>query len=211
MAEKAEIVTFGKYKGLPVTAMLQDVQYCDWLMQQNWFCDRYKAIHTLIINNFGQPSETPEHNRLQNYILKQNVIEQIVKYFTNKNTKIGDIEAEPEVDGWDIKINWFEYKCEKECEHFEKGCPFRYSHCLPRSVLIEVKPSIGDDYPSIIRQMKANSIRDPYGEKMLIYQQYNGVGVSEYDMIAQFKMCGFDVCRLDEKSLMKWMDELQVN
>ena len=59
--------------------------------------------------------------------------------------------------------------------------------------------------------MKTNSVRVPYCEIMLIYQQYNGVGVSEEDMIAQFKMCGFDVCRLDEKSLMKWMDEPQVN
>lgn len=62
---KAEIVPFGKYKGQPVEALAQDKEYCEWLIAQDWFRAKFTAIHTLIINNFGEPSETPEHNQLQ--------------------------------------------------------------------------------------------------------------------------------------------------
>jgi hypothetical protein len=59
------IVPFGKYKGQPLEALQQDQAYCEWLVGQDWFRTRFTAIHTLIINNFGTPGETPEHNQLQ--------------------------------------------------------------------------------------------------------------------------------------------------
>ena len=60
-----EIVPFGKYKGRPVEALAADRSYTDWLTAQPWFRDRYQGIYTLIINNFTEPSETPEHNAFQ--------------------------------------------------------------------------------------------------------------------------------------------------
>src|SRR6266699_159773 len=65
MSKPADIVPFGKYKGKPVEVLAQDREYCDWLASQDWFRSRFTAIHTLIVNNFGEPSETPEHNALQ--------------------------------------------------------------------------------------------------------------------------------------------------
>ena len=62
---KTEIVPFGRYKGQPVEALAQDKEYCEWLIAQDWFRPKFTAIHTLIINNFGVPDETPEHNALQ--------------------------------------------------------------------------------------------------------------------------------------------------
>lgn len=59
------IVPFGKYKGQPVEVLAQDKEYCDWLAGQDWFRTRFTAIHTLIVNNFGAPAETPDHNALQ--------------------------------------------------------------------------------------------------------------------------------------------------
>jgi hypothetical protein len=64
MAENS-VVPFGKYKGQPVEVIAEDRQYCDWLLAQAWFIQRYPQLHTLVINNFGEPSETPEHNALQ--------------------------------------------------------------------------------------------------------------------------------------------------
>jgi hypothetical protein len=60
-----KIVTFGKYKGQPVEALAADRQYFEWLSGQAWFRERYQNIYTLIVNNFAEPNETPEHNRLQ--------------------------------------------------------------------------------------------------------------------------------------------------
>jgi hypothetical protein len=65
MTDDTRVVPFGKYKGQPVEVLAADKSYCDWLAGQDWFRDRYTTIHTLIVNNFREPSETPEHNALQ--------------------------------------------------------------------------------------------------------------------------------------------------
>jgi len=59
------IVPFGKYRGQPIEALATDRDYCDWLMGQTRFRERYGAVYTLIVNNFAEPSATPEHNALQ--------------------------------------------------------------------------------------------------------------------------------------------------
>jgi hypothetical protein len=63
MAE-LNIIPFGKYKDQPVDVLKSDKQYLDWLMTQDWFKDRYPQLNTVIINNFKEPSDTPEHNAL---------------------------------------------------------------------------------------------------------------------------------------------------
>src|SRR6266446_810452 len=66
-----DLVPFGKHKGQPVTALAQDRDYCDWLLQQSWFVQRFPELHTIVVNNFGEPTETPEHNRLQLRFLEE--------------------------------------------------------------------------------------------------------------------------------------------
>jgi hypothetical protein len=61
-----------KYKGQPMEVVLQDRKYCDWLTAQDWFRNKYEPIYKIIIYHFGQPSETPEHNALQNRFLNDN-------------------------------------------------------------------------------------------------------------------------------------------
>jgi hypothetical protein len=60
-----KIVPFGKYKGQPVEAMVQDTSYVEWLTAQPWFREKFQPIYNVVVNNFGEPSETPEHNALQ--------------------------------------------------------------------------------------------------------------------------------------------------
>ena len=45
--------------------LAQDRSYCDWLAAQPWFREQYQNVYTLIINNFTEPNETPEHNQMQ--------------------------------------------------------------------------------------------------------------------------------------------------
>lgn len=66
-----DLIPFGKYKGQPLEVIASDRGYCDWLLAQAWFVERYPQIHTLVINNFGEPSETPEHNALQIRLLDE--------------------------------------------------------------------------------------------------------------------------------------------
>ena len=57
-----EIVPFGKYKGRPIEAMAQDQKYVEWLTAQPWFRERFANIYTLIVNNFQEPTETPQQS-----------------------------------------------------------------------------------------------------------------------------------------------------
>jgi hypothetical protein len=65
MSSELERISFGKYRGQPVEVLQQDPSYCDWLVAQPWFREKCSRLNALVINNFTEPSETPEHNRLQ--------------------------------------------------------------------------------------------------------------------------------------------------
>lgn len=42
--EGRKFVPFGQYKGMPLEKMAQDRRYCEWLMQQEWFQERFHAL-----------------------------------------------------------------------------------------------------------------------------------------------------------------------
>lgn len=70
--ELLPIVPFGKYKGQPITILLNDIKYLEWCKQQEWFT-KYPIVYnicvnqTIISNNID--SNTPDHNKLQNLFL----------------------------------------------------------------------------------------------------------------------------------------------
>jgi len=81
-----EIVPFGKYKNQPVEVLKNDKQYLDWLNAQDWFKSRYQNIYNLVINNnYGQPAETPEHNKLVSLFLNDDFCEKFANLFIDKS------------------------------------------------------------------------------------------------------------------------------
>ena len=73
-----QLVPFGKYKGQPVEVMQMDTGYCEWLSTQDWFRERYANVYQqVIINNFTEASETPEHNKLQMLFLDKDFYRKI--------------------------------------------------------------------------------------------------------------------------------------
>lgn len=71
--ESLPVVTFGKYKGQPVTTLLADTKYLEWCKQQDFF-KQHKTVYNICVNQTiqsNQPSKTPEHNKLQNLFLKR--------------------------------------------------------------------------------------------------------------------------------------------
>ena len=81
--ENLKIVPFGKYKGQPIEAMQNDKSYLDWLSGQDWFRSRYPQLNTIIINNFNEPSDTPEHNALVALFTDDEFILKFLKYISN--------------------------------------------------------------------------------------------------------------------------------
>lgn len=152
---KKQIVPFGKYKGQPVSILKSDPKYVDWILSQSWFGDSYPEIRTLIINNFQEPTETPEHNKLAARFLDKNLclrlIGRLYKDRVNNSDSrmyqlgVENIEIDFEVHtGMDVYI-----KIKIPDEHGELY--------ILHSIGIEIKPCISDDFPSVVRQIRANN------------------------------------------------------
>jgi len=58
---EGKLVPFGKYKEQALEVVAQDKGYVEWLTAQPWFREKFASLYTVIINNFQEPSETPEH------------------------------------------------------------------------------------------------------------------------------------------------------
>ena len=169
-----EVVPFGKYKGQPIELLAADPQYCDWLASQDWFRERYNKIYTVIINNFAQPEDTPEHNQMQAKFLDSSYTLAFFKTFVNTEKAFmaqKEIDVEFEVDGFDVVAScWIEPK-----EASDKA--------YRQWINIELKPCVGDDYPSILRQIKANK-KTAKGFHLccLVYDKFSASGISEENM-----------------------------
>lgn len=158
----AHIVPFGKYRGQPIEVLAQDASYRDWLMAQPWFGERFPNLRTIVINNFAAPDETPEHNELQARFLNH---EWAQKFVTDVHFD-GDVAFAAEFHrkrmGADATAPW-SLECH-EVSFEDKGADVVLvtkmkigSMCVERTVLrIECKPTMGDDYPAVLRQMKAS-------------------------------------------------------
>jgi hypothetical protein len=170
------VVPFGKYRGQQVEQLAADPEYCEWLMGQSWFVEKYQAIHTVIINNFGEPSETPEHNRLQLRFLDETFRDrcaQALVYHRPKSNFRFPAFADPPIfedHGWDV--TWTIHYWGRLHTDFGKGPATEWSYedhetwrpggesVGPHSRLfIECKPCLGDDFPAVLRQMKSNALR----------------------------------------------------
>lgn len=84
----AELITFGKYKGQPVEVLANDKKYTDWLMAQEWFRTGHVQLYNVIVNNFCEPSDTPEHNRMQADFMKTEVKEKVIRHVFKEPEKL---------------------------------------------------------------------------------------------------------------------------
>ncbi len=82
--EQLPIVPFGQYKNKPITELLVDTKYCEWLKQQP-FLQKHETIYNIIINKtIDTNSKTPIHNKLQNLFLDKKFTENLL-IFNYKN------------------------------------------------------------------------------------------------------------------------------
>lgn len=292
--ETAVIVPFGKYRDRPVTDMLSDAGYVDWLQTQPWFREKYTAIFNVVNHIGAEPTDTPEHNKLQVQFLEVNNlywawpklfssflaimqqqweadkksipdietaeaeaaelskefniifrkegntrkcrdIEDAKSYLTEAISRVKHVKefysginekssvinlakkdildgihpalvisrygvdqlfryrAQFEVEGWDV---WGEIRC--KVTNSRKG------------FLMEIKPSVGDDFPSILRQMKNNKNRfhaarerGAYGQTdffVLYTKQITALGATREQITKIFKAEGFGVIVDDDEN-----------
>jgi hypothetical protein len=171
--ETLPLVPFGKYKGQPVTTLMNDTKYLEWCKQQEWF-QKFPIVYNICVNQTvtttNQNSKTPEHNKLQNLFLEKQNIEKMVRYIYKKFKYIKNIsysEAKCEFEGlfnWDVIIDDLYFtKLQCYCNRDEQSkddicdCKYEnnddYDYALS-NIYIELKPLLGDDYPCVLRKMK---------------------------------------------------------
>lgn len=162
-----EIIPFGKYAGKPLESIMDDRQYVDWLLAQSWFRQRHEHLYTVIINNFAEPSETPEHNAMQAMFLDdqfrlQFALTALARCWVDHPVPVTVSLPVFEVDGVDVQFR-------------TKGL----------QMWVEVKPSIGDDFPAVMRQVlnqrrSASKVRwcERFISQFIFLRNFSGQGVS---------------------------------
>ena len=175
------IVPFGKYKGQPVESLMSDAAYVDWIRQQDWLATKFPQINTLIINNFAEATETPEHNAMQALFFDDAFLRNYVKFsagfmdfdFDETNYETEKIRIQAEHHGFDI---YLQCGCMDDC--------------------IELKPCLGDDYPAVIRQI--HNAGHKTGERVLIIKEYSGVGCDYDTLVKIFKSSKIRLIKLSD-------------
>jgi len=215
----ANIIPFGKYRGQMIENVAEaDPQYVDWLSKQDWMRSKCPTLYQVIINNFCEPSETPEHNEIQAKFLDKDfrdaVGKTVFEWFhrwtpqrrngmnQRKEFEGSRKSVQLENDGADVaflisirEFNSFEFSlwCVKSDAYYlrddeeemkkraEKELKENPSWIEKKSVRVEIKPSIGDDYPAVLRQMQRSKCQ------ILFVRNYSGIGIDEKTFVELFR------------------------
>lgn len=179
-------IPFGKHKGrMLVEVMAEDPQYVDWMMQQAWFAEKFKPLYELAKAGLGSGAEnTPEHNAMQARFLDPAYCAALVMAGGNAPSWISGALFE------DIADVRFLVKGERGL----------------REAWIELKPSLGDDYPAVIRQVKAQQQRANkssvarHGPRawIVLAGQFSAQGVTLDQARAMFSQSGIWLVLADE-------------
>lgn len=136
-----DIVTFGKYRGRPIGQLISDAKYVDWLIAQAWFAEQYSGLAKLLqAGRLDEPQDTPEHNAMIARLIERPDGFAYLQYsaatkldmYSLKAIMTENIEVEPK--GGDIATHGVE-------------------------MIIEAKPILGDDYPTVIRKLKTGTTK----------------------------------------------------
>jgi len=214
-----KIISFGKYKGQTIEEVfVKDKQYIDWLLTQSWFKEKNVNLYTLIVNNFREPQETPEHNAMQikflneeyrlklAYLLDKDFfyynsgkLNELIKkykekinmaYIENsiKNTIPLKLSSPTfEKDGYDVSF-FAEYGLHLGFDNYNNLGGSKYI-----SIKAELKPTVSDDFPAVLRQMKISMPIDSRSINCLIIKEYTGRGATQDEFIEYFKLQGYKV------------------
>jgi uncharacterized protein (DUF3820 family) len=183
--EQGNVVPFGKYKGRSIEeVLLDDPGYLQWLAGQDWFRAKFAVLYQVIINRGGEPQDTPEHNALQVKFLDEAFCWRFLEHLAPGFDFGGAVDCEFECGGVDVVMSVASFRDEIPASvrrYFhdwedEFSVPGRQTGILH----IELKPTVGDDYPAVLRQMKANE------SGVLLLGDYVGTSAAREQFIKTF-------------------------
>jgi len=213
-----ELLPFGKYKGKPIEILLSDKDYTNWLLEQSFFKDKHLNLYNIVVNNFQEPTETPEHNLMQGYFLDDLFfLEFYKKNFPNEIPNDEEKCYMTKIDYFDIivtlegntkeRLVWnkkFEekgidvsytivtkfLKIKSAVDKFDESnfiSKIKHKGYIGKLLKIEIKPTVSDEYPTILRQMLASN------SNCLFLRDYSGIGIDKNKFIQLFGHEGIKV------------------
>ena len=209
------LVPFGKYKGQPITTLMNDTKYLEWCKQQEWF-QKFPIVYNICVNQTittnNSNSKTPEHNKLQNLFLENENIEKLWNIIINKYCKskrhillkLNSYKIE-----FEGRFNWdciFVFDNYTQCLNGRRCCSDEFDINV-QFVFSEIKPLLGDDYPCVLRKMKnqVELTNNAYKDKtkfhlkyLLIIKEYNSINTSKDDLIKIFTQSGINIVFTNE-------------
>lgn len=239
------IIPFGKHKGKPIEILASDKQYMDWLLGQSWFKERHINLYNIVINNFREPVDTPEHNKIQIKFLKheyhvklaflvnprlfgqnsKQINSAMLDLLDSKEKFVSDHfidaltkpDAEREFGLYSRQLLKFSkpvFENVDVCFTLWYGINFFYNNSYHAGLSefrqevcstywIEIKPTISDDFPAVLRQMKASMPveksdwrRDRFF--VLLVREYTGTSATKEEFVEYFNTQGYKVVFLDD-------------
>lgn len=182
------LVPFGKYRRQPLAVLQQDPEYCAWLRGQAWVQQRYPQFHAIIVNNFAAPTETPEHNALQVRFLEESWCVQFFNAFFQQDELLlcfstevlkGTARVQFEEGGVDVWLAFLIWLFDGSDQRWKES-PYAIQgrHVIPLTFAVELKPTLGDDYPAVLRQILSNTTAQKAARKVVVYDRYSAAGAT---------------------------------
>lgn len=169
-----DVVPVGKYKGQAIDVMIADAGYVDWILAQAWFVDRYASLAKMLsMGRIDEPQDTPEHNAMI--------------------ARLIDRRGAMEALAWRCGVTpeWIVHPEFRQVVEPKGGDIMIYFGRI--SILIEAKPLMGDDYPTVIRKLKAgmSAHKDGYTCKgIVIASTIQPTNLSVDQVKRQFELSG---------------------
>jgi hypothetical protein len=159
-----QVITFGKHQGLTVAELLHNHKsYVEWLTGQSWLAERFSDLHAALLSRGAPTDETPEHNKIQARFLDPLFCDAFIslsRRYIIEDRRPLKYKVSFERKGIDVLINYWT----RDRESFSDPTDFTG---------LEIKPSIGDEFPTVLRQMER------LGVKICVAEHYTGRGTSE--------------------------------
>lgn len=223
------LIPFGKYKGQPVEQLQNDQEYANWLIQQPWFAARFGKIHTLIVNNFKEAVESPDHNAMQARFLKRqyaysvansvcklipfdrwnsNEVEPFKKKYEEEYGAPCDekfkIECHFELRGWDV--------CFLMASLVEGYSNSEINRNWGWGIHLELKPTLGEDFPAVLRQVTTRHMVYSYSNckvrclRCVLIDRFVANSVSFEEVYLMFLMSGINLIKSSDVVIQEMPD-----
>jgi Putative quorum-sensing-regulated virulence factor len=184
---------FGQYKHMTIAEMLKhDPDYAAWLYENGWVREKFKRLYATLHEAMLEGTATPDHNALQTLFLDPGYREAFILHTCPGLIYDAVGAMKPGAGGFRLE-SVVKFESNSVALNADVEIRWRCAMGDPELTIlhgrqdVEVKPTVGDDYPCILRRMAPPS---GVGADYLFVDQYTGKGATEEQFVRIFQLSG---------------------